>query len=69
MQIVNNDNEFLNIEQVSIFLGVPKSTIYAMTMRKTIPHFKLGRLVRFRKADLIAYMETLRIDSRSMNNG
>lgn len=64
MQIVN-DNEYLNVTQAAALLGVSTDTIYSWTMRKTIPFYKLGRLVRFKKSDLISYMECLRVEPKS----
>lgn len=62
MQIAKDDNEFLNVQQAASFLGVSSDTIYSWTMKKTIPFYKMGRLVRFKKSDLINHMESLRVE-------
>lgn len=40
-------DELLNIDELSQFLGVPKSWIYERTRRGEIPHTKLGKYLRF----------------------
>ena len=63
LKIVKNDDcEFLNVSQAASFLGVTTSTIYAWTMRKAVPHYKLGKLVKFRKSELIKFMENKKIE-------
>ena len=47
------------IADVALYLGVPRSAVYKMTApssRNPIPHFKLGRLLRFRKVDIDAWL-------------
>jgi len=38
-------------------LGVEKSTIYQWTHQGFIPHVKLGKLVRFREADVMKWLD------------
>lgn len=51
LKIVNSkdDAEFLNVAQAAAFLGVSTDTIYSWTMRKSIPHYKLKKLLRFKR--------------------
>jgi excisionase family DNA binding protein len=50
---------FLTIQGVSQYLGIKPKTLYARV--KEIPHYKVGRLVRFRKEDVDAWMEKHRV--------
>jgi len=50
---------FLTIQGVSQYLGIKPKTLYARI--KEIPHYKVGRLVRFRKGDVDAWMEQHRV--------
>lgn len=68
MEIIKNGSEFLDVKQAAVFLGVSVDTVYAWTMRKTIPHYKLGRLVKFKKSDLITHMESLRVEPCKKND-
>lgn len=36
-----------SVEDVCVFIGVSKSTVYRMTMNRTIPHIKIGGRVTF----------------------
>lgn len=63
MQIMKDtDSEYLNVTQAATLLGVSVDTIYSWTMRKTIPFYKLGRLVRFKKSELMEFIEGKKIE-------
>ena len=50
---------FLSINDLSTYLGIKPKTLYARI--KEIPHYKVGRLIRFRKEDVDAWMEQHRV--------
>ncbi len=56
------ESGYLTANEVSHYLGTKLSTVYAMVGRKEIPHYRVGRLIKFKKADLDAFMEEHRID-------
>lgn len=62
MEIVKHDSEYLNVNQAATFLGVSNDTIYSWTMRKTIPHYKLGRLVKFKRSELVQFLEGKKVE-------
>ncbi len=47
---------FLNVDRLARYLSIPKSTIYNLTMKETIPHYHIGKLLRFRKDDIDAWL-------------
>lgn len=54
---------YLAIEQVAALLGVPKSFIYRRTARgheDPSPHYRLGGHLRFKLADIEAWIESHR---------
>ena len=53
-------DELLSREQAAQFLGVSKGTleVWACTKRYNLPYIKVGRLVKYRKSDLIKFLET-----------
>jgi excisionase family DNA binding protein len=51
-----NVNRLLNMDEASNLLGIKKSTLYTVVMRKKITHIKVGKLTRFRLEDLQAYI-------------
>lgn len=63
-KVVNSKEgaEFLNVAQLSQFLGVSEDTIYSWTMRKFIPHFKIGKLLRFDKAGIIYWLQSRKVE-------
>ena len=54
--------EFLNIDELSEFLNIKKSTLYSMVENGELPHYKIGRLIRFRRDELNAWLESHRKD-------
>jgi excisionase family DNA binding protein len=56
--------KLLTPEEISERLGVKLSTIYQWTHIGYIPHFKLGRFVRFKERDILAWLESKRINGR-----
>ena len=64
MEIVSdNSNKLLNMDEASSLLGIKKSTLYALVMRKQITHVKLGRLTKFRLDDIKAYIDKNLVES------
>jgi excisionase family DNA binding protein len=51
------EKEFLNIKEVSEYLGIKKSSLYSRVEKKEIPYYKVGRLIRFKKSDIDPWME------------
>ncbi len=51
------DGGLLTPEQAAQYLQVKLSTIYNWSMRKILPTCKIGRLNRYRKADLDNFID------------
>jgi excisionase family DNA binding protein len=45
------------IDELSQYLGIKTSTLYAMVGERKIPHYKVGRLVRFKRSEIELWME------------
>jgi excisionase family DNA binding protein len=57
--------QLLTVREVAELLRVPVSWVYERTRRRgseRLPHVKVGKYVRFRPAEIEAYLETLRRD-------
>ena len=68
MQIVKDDSSrLLNMDEASNLLGIKKSTLYQMVMRKQITHAKIGRLMKFRPEDLQAYISKNIVEVRKVD--
>ncbi len=48
-------NEFWDIKDLSIYLKVKVKTLYAMLQE--IPHYRIGKLIRFRKVEIDNWLE------------
>jgi excisionase family DNA binding protein len=54
-----------NVQQAAAHLGVRPSWLYERVRAKQIPHYRLGKKhLRFRQADLDAYLDEQRVDAR-----
>ena len=57
----------LSVEEVAELLRVPVSWVYEHTSRRVnnrIPGFRLGKYWRFRKADVLAWIERQQVGGR-----
>lgn len=57
------DKDFLTINEVSEYLKIKPSTLYSWVKVGEIPHYKLHKMVRFRKGDIDIWMEGHRRES------
>jgi len=48
--------QILNVNEAAALTGLAKQTIYGMTSRREIPHFKRGKAVKFRYDELQAWL-------------
>jgi excisionase family DNA binding protein len=56
------DSNFLTIQEVSQYLHIKPATLYSKVGGGEIPHYKVGRLVRFKREDIDRWMEDHRRD-------
>ena len=56
---VNGEDALLDVAQAAAFLGVPRSWIYSRVEASEcdLPHFRVGRYLKFRASELFAYLE------------
>ena len=47
---------FLNVQKVANYLELRKSNIYSLVEKKGISHYRVGRLVRFKKTEIDEWM-------------
>jgi excisionase family DNA binding protein len=46
----------LNAEETARFLKVPRSTLYELVRSRGLPHVRVGRVLRFTRQDLSAWI-------------
>lgn len=49
---------FLSIKELSTYLGIKPSTLYAWSSRGIIPHYKVHGLLRFKKDEIDIWIAT-----------
>jgi len=57
----------MDMNEAASILGIKKSTLYALVMRKQITHIKLGKLTRFRLEDIQAYINKNLVEVRKVD--
>ena len=48
---------YMNVKEVSEYLEIKVSTTYTMVEEKKIPHYRIGRQIRFKRSDVDQWME------------
>ena len=56
-----NFNEYLKVEDISAYLSIKTKTLYAMVESGDIPHYRIGRLIRFKIEDVDLWMEAKKV--------
>jgi excisionase family DNA binding protein len=55
--LAEKSNPYMTIREVAEYLRIKASTIYSLAEQKRIPHYKIGRLVRFKRSEIDQWME------------
>lgn len=58
----------MTVDEAALYLRIPKSSLYKGTSAGLIPHRKMGRLLRFDKADLDEYLKSKKVLSADARN-
>ncbi len=56
---MSGTKEYIDIAELSAQLRIKRSTLYAMVVQGRIPHFKFGRLIRFRQDQIDEWAQSL----------
>ncbi len=57
------DKRYINIKELSEYLGIKVNTVYAWVFQKKIPYIKLGKLVKFDLLELENWLKDKRVKS------
>ena len=58
----NLREEFLSVRNLSSYMDIKVKTIYSMVEKREIPFYKIGRLVRFKKSEIDAWVKELKFE-------
>jgi excisionase family DNA binding protein len=61
--------EYISIEELSEYIGIKKSTLYATVANGQIPFYRIGRLIRFKKTEIDHWLGSLRQEPTCAMNG
>lgn len=53
---LKSDEALIGIAEASSILGLKQSTLYAHTSNRTVPHYKRGGKLYFRRSELIEWL-------------
>ncbi len=53
-----DDKEIMGVNEVAAFLKVSRHTIYRMTHKREIPHYKKGGKLYFKRSEIEAYRDS-----------
>jgi excisionase family DNA binding protein len=54
--VENSPSGYLNVQNIANYLGIRTSTLYSMVEKKRVPHYRIGRQIRFKKTEIDAWM-------------
>jgi excisionase family DNA binding protein len=60
----NSDDDFMNIEQVALFIGLAKPTVYGLVHKGKIPHFKASKRLYFKKSDIVKWITSSKVSTK-----
>jgi excisionase family DNA binding protein len=55
--------EVINLKELATYTGLSKSTLWKKTMARTIPHFKVGKMLYFNVAEINKWLQTNRVET------
>lgn len=58
------EHELLTVPETAQFLRVQQSTVRAWILQRRLPFVKMGRLVRIKRADCVAFIERRLVPSK-----
>lgn len=62
--IKNNEDGFIGVKEAAQLIGMSVDYIYKLTMGKKIPHYKIGKVLKFRRAEILEFMGKMRVECK-----
>lgn len=57
------DVVFYNIDETSEFIKMKKSSIYQLVFQRKIPFYKRGKILLFKRSELVKWIESKKVDT------
>ncbi len=61
---MKEERVFWTIKEVASYLNIKPSTLYSWSREGGIPHYRMGRILRFRREDIDAWVEGHRKEAK-----
>jgi len=55
--------EFFSINELAEYLNIKKSTLYSFVRNGDLPHYRIGRIIRFKRTDIESWLEEHRSET------
>ena len=63
------DDRWLSVDEIAVYLGVKRDTVYKWIERKSMPAHKVGRLWKFRRAEVDDWIRSGNSSTSSLEQG
>jgi len=60
--------QYMSIKQLSEHMSIPVPTLYDWVHQKRIPHYKLGKMIRFDVYEVTQWLSVHRVDAGIRKN-
>lgn len=60
---VKIEKEVINLTELSAYTGLSKSTIWKKTSKRTIPHYKVGKMLYFNIKEINSWLQSNRVET------
>ena len=60
---VKIEKEVINVIELSDYIRLSKSTIWKKTSNRTIPHFKVGKMLYFNIKEINSWLQSNRVET------
>jgi excisionase family DNA binding protein len=57
------EKEVINLKELCEYTGLSKSTIWKKTSNKTIPHYKVGKMLYFNIKEINSWLQSNRVET------
>jgi excisionase family DNA binding protein len=59
------EDRWLSVEEIAIYLGVTRDSIYRWVVSKSLPGHRIGRLWKFRKEEVDEWVRSNGVDEQA----
>lgn len=57
----------LTVEEVMELTSIKRGTLYKLTSKRKIPHFKIGKKIIFKRDEVMEFIERFKVNADGLN--